>query len=155
VGTIISEFYKGQGLGNQLYTYASVRGIAKMCNKKYAFLGVENFKGNDLFDIDFGNTCTDYPKTKLYEYRLIDPSCRHDVGVTDFDLIRKIALTKESVKIEGLLAGKGYWFGEINFLKEIFSFRDVVNHMVDEVEHDLVMHIRGGDFLYSNSVVSG
>lgn len=151
---IVGEFYKGQGLGNQLFTYASIRGLAKLCDKDFAFAGVESFKGADLFDLDFGQASFSYPREKCYEVRVIDPDCGHDVGVTDMSLLRKIENAKNSIKVEGLLAAKGYWPGGMRFLREILPIKEEILCAKNLVcENSLLIHVRGGDFLYSNSIL--
>ncbi len=152
---IVGEFYRGQGLGNQLYTYASIRGLARLNNMCYAFASVDQFKGHDLFELDFGVTDFDYPTRKLFERRCIDQRCGHDVAATDAELIRQCNETKESVKVEGLLAGKGYWPGGIDFLKEILILRSEVCAATVTCDRDTLIHVRGGDFLSSNSQLGG
>jgi hypothetical protein len=49
-----TEFYKGQGLGNQLWVYAVVRAIAMQKGYSYGFLGTKHFKGHDFLNLDFG-----------------------------------------------------------------------------------------------------
>lgn len=148
---IVGEFYKGQGLGNQLYTYAAIRGLAHLSNAHYAFASVHLFKGQDLFDLDFGAAEFGYPKRKLFERRWVDPRCGHDVGGTDADLVRQCQDAPESVKVEGLLAGKGYWPGGVAFLRASLSLRPGVCTDGSVSGRDTLMHVRGGDFLHSNS----
>src|SRR5690606_28898459 len=120
---IVGEFYKGQGLGNQLYVYASIRGIAEQCGKDYAFVGRERFKGAELFDLDFGVSEFEYPKSKYYEKRLVDPCCGHDIASVDVGLLRHATNAEEPLKVEGLLAGRGYWPGGLKFVREIFRLK--------------------------------
>jgi hypothetical protein len=148
---IVGEFYKGQGLGNQLNTYASILGLARLCNMRYAFASVDRFKGHDLFELDFGVREFDYPTRKLFERRCVDQRCGHDVAATDADLIRQCKDTLESVKVEGLLAGSGYWPGGAGFLREILTLRSGVRAAVAACDKDTLIHVRGGDFLSSNS----
>lgn len=148
---IVGEFYKGQGLGNQLYTYASVRGLAKMCGVGFAFAAPHLFKGHDLFDLDFGETTFDYPSLKLYERRLVDPCCGHDVGATDADLVAQLRAAEDSIKVEGLLAAKGYWPGGRDFLRDVLPLRASVLRVRQVHGRGTIVHVRGGDFLGSNS----
>jgi|GEM_PF-5426363 len=148
---IVGEFYKGQGLGNQLYTYASIRGLARLSNARYGFTAVHQFKGHDLFELDFGASDFDYPKRKLFERRWLDPRCGHDVAATDVNLVRQCQEAPASVKVEGLLAGAGYWPGRMGFLREVITIRSGVRRPRPACEQDTLMHVRGGDFLSSNS----
>ena len=148
---IVGEFYKGQGLGNQLYTYASIRGLARLNNMHFAFAAVDKFKGHDLFELDFGVSDFDYPTRKLFERRCVDPRCGHDVATSDADLVRQSIEAPESVKVEGLLAGTAYWPGGMSFLKEILTLRSEVRTAIATCDRDTLIHVRGGDFLSSNS----
>ena len=49
-----TEFYKGQGLGNQLWAYAVIRSLAEDHGYDFGFLGTDKFKGKWL-ELDFGN----------------------------------------------------------------------------------------------------
>jgi hypothetical protein len=49
-----TQFYKGQGLGNQLWAYAVVRSLAEEYGYKFGFLGIRNFKGVGFHMLDFG-----------------------------------------------------------------------------------------------------
>lgn len=151
VKLIVGEFYKGQGLGNQLYTYASIRGLAELSDANFAFTSVHEFKGQDLFDLDFGVVDFDYPAKKLFERRWVDPCCGHDVGATDADIIRHCLQFRGTIKVEGLLAGKGYWPGGRSFLKRILPLREEVYSAVPLCDRDTLIHVRGGDFLFSTS----
>lgn len=148
---IIGEFYRGQGLGNQLFTYASIRGIAKKLDRRFGFVGIDKFKGTALFDIDFGDPVGEYPKTKIYERRIVDPSCGHDVSVYDYRLERLAKNTSGPVKIEGLLAGNGYWPGGREFLRDIIKVTGENGLINKKYQGKTTLHVRGGDFLFSNS----
>lgn len=148
---IVGEFYKGQGLGNQLYTYASIRGLSRLSSAKYAFVNTHLFKGHDIFKLDFGLRNFEYPKQKLFEHRWVDPLCGHDIAATDVDLIEKCQRSCEPIKVEGLLAAAGYWPGGMEFLREIFALRSSVRAQNVACDQDTLVHVRGGDFLSSNS----
>lgn len=51
---IISEIYKGQGFGNQLWTYATVRSLALKQNFDFSILSEDRFKGASFMNIPFG-----------------------------------------------------------------------------------------------------
>jgi hypothetical protein len=54
LGVVSTEFYDGQGLGNQLWVYAVTRVAAKRTGQEYAILGRQRFKGRSFLDLDFG-----------------------------------------------------------------------------------------------------
>ena len=47
---IYLEFLDGQGLGNQLWNYVTLRSICKLLNYEFQILNPEKFK-NDIFRI--------------------------------------------------------------------------------------------------------
>jgi hypothetical protein len=49
-----SEFYRGQGFGNQLWVYATIKSIANRNKFKYGFIGHDEFKGNKFMNLDLG-----------------------------------------------------------------------------------------------------
>ena len=51
---IATEFYKGQGFGNQLWVYATLRSLAKSQNYKFSMISTHRFKGRSFLDLDFG-----------------------------------------------------------------------------------------------------
>ena len=51
---IVTEFYKGQGLGNQLWCYVTTRVIALNRGYDFGIQSPERFKAYDFMDIDFG-----------------------------------------------------------------------------------------------------
>ena len=52
---IVTEFYKGQGLGNQLACYITTRVIAKDKGYGFGVMHPERFKGIGFFVLDFGD----------------------------------------------------------------------------------------------------
>jgi hypothetical protein len=71
---IITEFYFGQGLGNQLHVYVTTRAIAEDRGVDFGFLGLENlgdrrYNGNGLYfmDLDLGKPVN--PEEIVHHYR--------------------------------------------------------------------------------------
>ena len=52
---IISELYNGQGFGNQLWTYATVRSLAEKQDLEYSILSSKRFKGSAFLNLPFGS----------------------------------------------------------------------------------------------------
>ena len=53
---LVTEFYKGQGLGNQLACYMTARVIALDRGFELGVMHPERFKGADFMSLDFGGT---------------------------------------------------------------------------------------------------
>ena len=51
---LVTEFYDGQGLGNQLWSYVSLRCIALYHGYDFGIISPDKFKGKEFIDLDFG-----------------------------------------------------------------------------------------------------
>lgn len=51
---VATEFLMGQGLGNQLWSYAALRTAALRSSSDFAVFGEHNYKGMGVLEIDFG-----------------------------------------------------------------------------------------------------
>ena len=50
---IYLEFLEGQGLGNQLWNYVTLRSISSKLGFGYEIINPENFKGKNFLDITY------------------------------------------------------------------------------------------------------
>src|SRR4051812_15555739 len=110
---IVTELYKGQGLGNQLACYITTRVIAMDKGYDFGIQSPENFKGNDFFDLDFGQKViggkgpeggppTQLPHgiTSYYsEKKIIHPLSGADIRIYDERLVN----VPDNTKIDGLM----------------------------------------------------
>ena len=64
-----SEFYRGQGFGNQLWVYATIKSIANRKHLDFGFIGHEEFKGKSFMSLDLGTNVI-WPKSKLPSHRV-------------------------------------------------------------------------------------
>ena len=55
---IYLEFLEGQGLGNQLWNYVTLRSICKKLDYGYKIINPENFKGKTFLDISYSKSST-------------------------------------------------------------------------------------------------
>jgi hypothetical protein len=76
-----SEFYRGQGFGNQLWVYAYIKSVSKRKNLDFGFIGHDEFKGSGFMNLDLGNLIK-WPKSKL-------PNQRIPTGFTRYEAERK------------------------------------------------------------------
>ena len=49
---IITEIYNGQGFGNQLFAYATLRSIAEKNGYDWGIMRRDKFKGHDFMSVD-------------------------------------------------------------------------------------------------------
>ena len=110
---IITEFYNGQGLGNQLWCYFVTKTIAKLNNYKFGIMSPNKFKGKEFMQLDFGesiiggfgpeggppnilpNSITNYYKEKTEHH----PISRLDISGQDLNLLNLLDNTKIDTSI--------------------------------------------------------
>lgn len=57
---LVTRFYDGQGLGNQLWTYIVTRTVALDKGYEFGFGSIEKFKGHDFLNLNFGRPVERY-----------------------------------------------------------------------------------------------
>lgn len=153
---IITEIYKGQGLGNQLACYITTRVIALDKGYDFGIMHPENFKGADFFNLDYGNKiiggkgpeggpAIELPQGIKYYYnerRIIHPENSCDIGLYDDDLTDIL----DNTKIDGIMQGEEYFKHHkdkirlwLNVKKE-YECYDYAN------ENTCVINFRGGEY---------
>lgn len=136
---ITTEFYHGQGLGNQLFVYITTRTIALDKGVEFGYIGLENFgdrryndKGLYFMDLDLGkpvdkNQIVNYYKEK--ETRIKTNSSHHDstigcdIRLIDGDLIK----IPDNCKIDGVMQGEDYFY---------HRKKEIIEWMKLKPEHD-------------------
>lgn len=154
---IVTEFYKGQGLGNQLACYITTRTIALDKGFEFGVMHPERFKGRDFFEnIDYGCEVTSgegpeggppiiLPNGIKHYYRekeCKDPQSRSDVRWYDPDLIN----IADGTKVDGLLQGEQYFLhrrNEIKYWLKVKSEYDCYNYAD---KNTCVINFRGGEY---------
>ena len=146
---IITEFYYGQGLGNQLAVYVATRAIALRNGYEFGFIGLENIgdkrynsQGVYFMDLDLGkevdlNLITNHYTEKEIRikrnHNYHDSTLGCDVRMTDMNLINipdntKIDFTSDDICVlnvrdyEGdpaLYLTREYWINAINHMVKI------------------------------------
>lgn len=69
IGTFL---YKGQGLGNQLWSYYTVRLLAIRNNCQFVVFAKKAFKGKNFIELDFGYLVS-YPSRSQPEAEIFPP----------------------------------------------------------------------------------
>jgi hypothetical protein len=154
---IISEFLDGQGLGNQLWTYAACRSIARRLAYPFSVHGKSRFKGAEFLNIDYGipeeawqdRVGTARPPTIFNERVFYDHEL--DYYASDFD--RRVLDLMPITKLYGLFQSEEYFFGDPSpprlyiELKEEYLKRALVD---DDV---CVLNLRGGEYKRHRNLV--
>ncbi|MEI6238274.1 MAG: alpha-1,2-fucosyltransferase, partial [bacterium] len=153
---LVTELYKGQGLGNQLWCYVTTRVIA--LNKGYDF-GIkspENFKGMDFIDLDFGKpviggkgpdggaplTLPEGIKHYYFEWSVIHKSSKSDIRTADKNLLN----IPDNTKIDGCLQDVEYIKERKNEIRKWLKVRE--EYECYDFSHDniCIMNFRGGTY---------
>jgi hypothetical protein len=142
-----AEFYRGQGLGNQLLVYASIRSIAERQGYEYGFLGTNSFKGRDFLNLNFGNCSLAGNSSKPVER--IPPGFKryikegqsyHPISGADISpLDTRILQVEDGSFIEGPLQAEGYLLDFRSQVCEWFSTSV-------ELQNKCIISLRGGEY---------
>lgn len=142
-----SEFYKGQGLGNQLWIYAVVRSLAERKGFEYGFLGTANFKGSGFLDLDFGISSSkgtaNQPTHRIpkgYSHYCSERRLTHwDSGADITPVDQAILNIQDGTFIDGALQAEAYLEGYRQQIAEWFKVSKIQ-------ENKCVISLRGGEY---------
>lgn len=143
-------------LGNQMFQYASLRGIAK--NKGYQFCipfhneVVTDALGNKL-RIELFNPFVMSNVSQL-NIQLIDPN-RPTVGEQGFNFDENLFNEcSDWVNLQGYFQTEKYFKNIEDEIREDFTFKNEIallcKHRMSEVDRPIALHIRRGDFLQNS-----
>jgi len=111
-----TQIYRGQGLGNQLWTYAVTRSIAIRNGYQFAIAGKKYFKGDKFLKLDFGESVntilTEKPIYRIpdgfdkyySEEKIIHPQHKCDISPLDRNLLN----ISDGTFIDGNMQSEGY-----------------------------------------------
>lgn len=153
---IVTEFYNGQGLGNQLWCYAVTRVIAKKHGFAFGIKSREKFKGELFMNLDFGesviggNGPEGGPPITLPEginnyYReatIFHPETQADVRVYDEHLIN----VSDNTKIDGVMQDENYISPYRQEITEWFKVSAEYNCLDFSSENICIINFRGGEY---------
>ena len=155
---IVTELYKGQGLGNQLFCYVSTRAIALRNGYEFGIMGIEKFKAKEIMDLDFGLPVIGgvtpeegKPPTVLPEHIQdyyaekgeYHPKYKCDIRRLDPKLLN----IKDHTKIDGCMQSEGYFKEFRSEIKKWLKVKD--SEMCNDFSDDrtCVINFRGGEFV--------
>lgn len=164
---IITEFYHGQGFGNQLFAYVVTRMIAHRREFDYGFAGLENFgdrrfndKGIHFMDLDLGlpviggSSHPGGPPIKLpegienyyQEYRHglhTDSRLNCDIRLTDKNLFE----VDDNTKIDGIFQSEDYFYDEIDLVRSWLKVKPENEHYDTYGDNVCIINFRGSDMI--------
>ena len=154
---IVTEIYKGQGLGNQLWCYVTTRVIALDNGYKFGIMHPEKFKCLDFLDLDFGEKViggmgpeggppTVLPNNIQYYYtekEIIHPKNGADIRLHDPDLLN----IKDGTKIDGYMQDEQYIIHRKNEIKEWLKVKPELICKDYSSENICIINFRGGEYI--------
>jgi len=148
---IVTNFLAGQGLGNQLWVYASCRGIAANLQRPFRIGGLEYFKGEDFLQIDVNSFSEIDPKhadtknSKIVTFRerlFYDPDLKY--FASDYD--SRVEKIKSNVHLEGLFQSDKYLYGREHELGQWIRLSKEMNELSLKFANICILNIRGGEY---------
>jgi len=153
---IITEIYKGQGLGNQLWCYVVTRVIAEDKKYKFGIKNPNNFKCLDFLDLNFGenvingNSPEGGPAISLpkgiqhyYRERKITHPNGSDIRIYDQNLIN----IPDNTKIDGVMQDEKYILHRKEEIRSWLKITDKYNTLEYSKENICIINFRGGEYI--------
>lgn len=157
---IVTEFYKAQGFGNQLWSYIVTRVIALDNGYEFGVMTPENFKGApcpEFRNVSMGKpvfggvgpqggppkTLPDGIKHYYQEKRLFHPLTGADINIPDPDLMN----IPDDTKLDGVMQDENYILHRKEEVREwlkIPSENECYEYSSDDI---CIIKYRGGEFL--------
>jgi hypothetical protein len=142
---IKTDFLKGQGLGNQLWVYAAVRGISKNLKMEFNIGGEEFFKGSSFLELNLTNpdiAQKQQPFTLFKEKQYFDPELQY--YASDYD--SRVESLGINTYIEGLFQSEKYFYEYHDFLSDWIPLSDTMKGYSQQFSETCVLNIRGGEY---------
>jgi len=154
---IITELYKGQGLGNQLACYVTTRVLALDRGIEFGIMNPEKFKGKDFFEnIDYGSVVVNGkgpeggPPIKLpngIDYYYQERAIKHPLNGSDIRLYDdNLMKVSDKTKIDGLMQGEKYFLHRRNEIRAWLKVRAEYDCRDYSDDNTCVINFRGGEY---------
>ena len=154
-----TEFFKGQGFGNQLFCYVSARSVALDNNLEFGTVGQDFFgaprwneKGAYFMDVDLGINAVKNDFDKVYiekSYRHYTDECLHDVvhgcDISLFD--EDLSKVSDSTLILGNMQSEKYFIHRKEEIKEWLKVKPEYDSYEFCNDNLCVMNMRGGEYV--------
>lgn len=153
-----TEFIQGQGLGNQLFCYASARSIAEDLGCKFGTAGQQNFANNIhsnhgmyFMDVDLGINIQDVDQYQHYhekEKRIWIDNSLHDMVHGCYIAGKDTGLDQiaDNTLIYGNLQAEEYFKSHFDDLKEWFQVKKEYDSYEYTQDNLCIMNMRGGEY---------
>jgi len=154
---IVTEMYKGQGLGNQLACYVTTRVIAKDKGYGFGIMHPEKFKGIDFLNLDFGKKVIGGkgpeggPPKKLplgISYYYNEKKITHPVNGSDIRLYDKeLANVLPNTKIDGMMQDEKYFEHRKIEIREWLKIKKEYEFYDYSDDNICIINFRGGEYV--------
>lgn len=141
---IISQIYKGQGFGNQLWCMVTAYALALEKKFQYIFLdSSESFLGNDIFDFsdDF------FSRKFIAKNKYFEKGYFHkDLNTYLYSFDKNILNVKPSTEIIGNFQSEDYFFNRKDQIKSFFKINEKTIKLSSQFSSFNILNIRGGEY---------
>lgn len=139
---LITELFNGQGLGNQLSNYVSVRCLALDKGYEFGVQHPERFKGSSFMNLDMGKEVIGgYTPVEGFKPDLLPRGIDHYYKETTSDYDPEFFNIKDNTSIHGNLQGVNYFKHRKEEIKEWLKVKPL------DMPKDLcVINFRGGEY---------
>lgn len=98
---ICTQFYEGQGLGNQLWAYVTLRVIAEKKSLPFGVVNPQYFKGFPFLDLDFGEFVELPPNSDPNDVSVLPLGIKHlFVEQQEYDAVSGLDITSKSYDLD-------------------------------------------------------
>ena len=146
---IYLEFLDGQGLGNQLWNYVTLRSLSKELGFGYKIINPQKFKGKSFLDISYSDNPIEnvfktlknneinniFNEKLFYDYEL-------KTFASDFD--KNILKIKPNTIIRGLFQSEKYFFN--NDINQFIKLKLFNKDHLSLSNNQCYLNIRGGEY---------
>lgn len=145
---IINEFYSGQGLGNQLWTYAASRSISERLAVPFAQIGFSHFKGHDFLKLTGGLEYTNLYDTLPENTLIFNEEIFYDETIDHFSsgYDSRVENLRGITKLEGLFQSEDYFYNDIDKLRSYFILDSNISLKSEINSQACVINLRGGEY---------
>lgn len=149
IGTRIKE---GQGLGNRLFVYISLRSIAREKGYDFSILESEILeRGASFLSLDYGMKVPDDTWTSTYDERsdrLFIGNSKHDIinGVDVSGADEEIWKIKSGTLVEGILQSEDYFGKYRDEIREWLKVKPECDEYEYSKDDLCIINIRGGEY---------
>ena len=148
-GSVIAvELHQGQGLGNQLWTYAAIRSISEQIGAGFELLNPDLFKGAGFLEIETSTSKDDSQiltreswqtfKERLYLDR--------ELNYTGSGYDERLLQLQGKVIVDGLLQSERYFFGDKHKPSRYIRIRHEALKRINVDPHTCILNLRGGEY---------